>query len=59
MKKLSVCLTFMMIFCTEIYAWDDGVTHPLITEKAVENSGLDSYLQDVLNFDSGIKTEIE
>ncbi|WP_124329460.1 hypothetical protein [Desulfonema ishimotonii] len=35
------------------------MTHPLITELAVENSGLDSYLKDVLNFDSGIKTEIE
>ncbi|GBC62271.1 hypothetical protein DENIS_3240 [Desulfonema ishimotonii] len=60
MKRISgLIISILLTFSAQVFAWDDGVTHPLITEIAIDNSGLDSYLKDVLNFDFGTETEIE
>ncbi|MEE9911511.1 MAG: hypothetical protein K4571_07280 [Deltaproteobacteria bacterium] len=58
MKRILLSITsFLVLFyCTIIYAHDDNIIHPAITELSVSRSNIEQYLQNNLNFKNGLKT---
>lgn len=53
LKKVSLLIfSFLLViyFGKNTFAYNDEITHPDITEKAVENSQLDQYLIQNLGF---------
>ncbi len=47
---------FLVCFTNNSFAYNDTITHPDITEKAIEHSQLASYLENNLGFEAGLET---
>ncbi len=58
-RKVSILITTLLflLISFDSYSYDNEITHRDITTKAVENSNLNRYLIDSLNFISGIETK--
>ncbi len=51
MKKYSLAFTIVLLYCNVLYAWDDKITHPEITEYALINkSNIVNFLTSELGF---------
>jgi len=50
-------IAFLM-FCQGVSAWNDKLTHPDLTNVAIEESGIDDYLNNYLNLSQGLDTEL-
>lgn len=55
------CVLLLLSLCVPAvpYAFDDQHTHPLLTERAVQASALDSRLKDELSLVDGINTRLK
>jgi hypothetical protein len=58
--KYHIVLHIFMLLCSldNVIGYDDVETHPRITKSAVENSNINNYLIQNLNFKDGIETKI-
>ena len=56
-KKMLMIMASLMIFLFAInaFAYDDKKTHPALTEYAIEKSGLNDYLKEIIGISEGIK----
>jgi hypothetical protein len=52
----GLLLPLLLCLVSNVTAFDDNVTHPEITEKAMEESLLDQHLKGNLGFRDGLKT---
>ena len=64
MKKSALMMgMFVLIFSTSVLAWDNKITHPLLTQQGAEASKLKTYLVKTLklsdNEKSVLKTELK
>lgn len=58
-KRTIVGLIILLVLSTSnLHAYDNKETHPLLTRKSIENSMIDNYLRSRLGFTSGIDTNI-
>ena len=58
-KIMYIFPLLVLFFCTAIYAHDNIIIHPAITEIAVGKSNIDQYLKDNLNLKDGLKTTLQ
>ena len=60
MNRAKNCLLIIIVitcyFCKNAMAFDNKITHPDITDKAVSSSRLDQYLKSNLGFSVGLGT---
>ena len=50
----------LILFCLscELYAWENRITHPALTNEAVGASSIDNYLKTYLGSNNGVTTEL-
>jgi hypothetical protein len=62
-RKSAVKLIFILLLCGLItknsLAWENKLTHPAITEKAIERSVLNDFLNNQLGLNDGLETQLE
>ena len=58
-KIISVLPLLILFSYTVIYAHDNIIVHPAITEIAVGKSNIDQYIKDNLNLKNGLKTTLQ
>ncbi|MBI9090257.1 MAG: hypothetical protein JEZ12_13655 [Desulfobacterium sp.] len=58
MQLKNFLTLFILFFLTcNVWAWNDTLTHPEITEKAIDESGIDAYLKNNLNLEDGVNEQ--
>lgn len=60
MKSKIVILQLFLVSCNSLYAWENKLTHPAITEQAVNGSasGINDYLKIQLGLIDGLSTQL-
>ena len=60
-ESIQICLLAVVLsnlfFCSSALSFDDQITHPDLTDKAVESSMLDKYLKTNLALDKGLNAK--
>jgi len=58
MKYKIVILQIFLIWCNPLYAWENKLTHPAITDEAIGTSSIDNHLKTQLGLDNGVATDL-
>jgi hypothetical protein len=54
MKFKFAILLLILGSCNSLYAWENRITHPALTNEAVGGSSIDSYLKTQTGLTDGI-----
>jgi len=60
--NVFIIIVVALLNCSVVFAWDDKVTHPALTQEAIEklrgNGWLESYFKNNLGFQDDVATKL-